>query len=92
MRCFICDKILSENEIQTNKDTKEFEPCPTCLEIALDAAYSDGFSPDGELDDPELQEQFGSGAVPTLESDTYRSYYDFCDAHAYQGNRTSEEE
>lgn len=43
MRCHICDRVLSDKEVVWNNDTKAFEPCGTCLDIALDAAYSDGF-------------------------------------------------
>lgn len=43
MRCHICDKDLSEKEVIYNEDLKAYEPCTTCLDIALDAAYSDGY-------------------------------------------------
>lgn len=43
MHCNICDKQLSEKEINYNDDLKSFEPCSVCLEAAMDAAYSDGF-------------------------------------------------
>ncbi len=44
MKCNICDAEISEKEIQWNPDYKSWEPCGTCIEIALDAAYSDGYS------------------------------------------------
>ncbi len=44
MRCYICDKLLTEKETVWNKDVGEYEPCTECLEIAYDAAFSDGFS------------------------------------------------
>lgn len=44
MRCAICDKDLSEKEIQWNEDMRGYEPCAFCLEIAMDAAYCDGFT------------------------------------------------
>ena len=44
MKCNICDKDLNEKEISFNKDIGAFEPCGQCLEIAFDAAFSDGFS------------------------------------------------
>lgn len=44
MRCAICDKDLSDKETIYNEDLKAYEPCTTCLDIALDAAYCDGFS------------------------------------------------
>jgi len=68
MHCNICDKILSESEISWNKELGTLEPCSLCLEIALDAAFSNGFSPDSEpLDDPDLNLQFGNGSVETLD-------------------------
>lgn len=48
MRCNICDNSLSDSEIQ-QFDDGSWEPCNTCLKVALDAAFSDGFEPnDGE--------------------------------------------
>ena len=44
MKCHICDKELSDKEVSWNKDLSAFEPCSTCLDIAFDAAFSDGFS------------------------------------------------
>jgi hypothetical protein len=46
MRCHICDKQLSDKEGAYNKDLQAREPCSICLEIAMDAAYSDGFQYD----------------------------------------------
>lgn len=43
MHCHICDKELSEKETNYNEDLGAFEPCTICLDIAMDAAYSDGF-------------------------------------------------
>lgn len=48
MHCNICDRMLSEKEIVWNKDIDTYEPCGTCLEIAMDAAYSDGFQYDDD--------------------------------------------
>ncbi len=42
-KCNICDKEIQGDEIQWNAAGQFFEPCGTCLEIAMDAAYSDGF-------------------------------------------------
>ena len=44
MKCAICDKDLSEKEVSWNKELKAFEPCGECLDIAFDAAFSDGFA------------------------------------------------
>lgn len=43
MRCNICDKQLSEKEINYNEDLPAFEPCSVCLEEIMDAAYSGNF-------------------------------------------------
>lgn len=79
MRCHICDKALTEAEIQVTPDQKTYEPCTVCMDIALDAAYSDGFVREEPLDDPDIEDQFGSGVVETLDEDYHRSVYDHCD-------------
>lgn len=66
MKCSICDREMTETDIVWNKDTKEFEPCPVCLDVIWETAYSGGF----------LKED----AVPTLEGEEYRSYFDHSDA------------
>lgn len=48
MRCNICDKQLTDKEIQWNKELQTWEPCSFCLEAAMDAAYSDGFQHDDD--------------------------------------------
>ena len=52
MRCYICDVELSENEIQITEENSSkatglpaSEPCTSCMDIAMDAAYCDGFEP-----------------------------------------------
>lgn len=44
MHCRICDKLMEPEEISWNVLTKEYEPCRTCMEIILDAAYTDKIS------------------------------------------------
>lgn len=82
MKCNICDKTLSEAEIIMLPDGK-FDCCSICLEIAMDAAYSDGFTREDPLTyDPEFDEEFGTGEVEILdEPDTYRSCYDHSDPY-----------
>jgi len=48
MRCNCCDRALSEQEIHFNPELGAWEMCVTCLEISLDAAYSQGFSRDDD--------------------------------------------
>lgn len=73
MRCHICDKALTEAETQVSPSGKGYEPCTTCMEIAMDAAYCDGFIREEPLDDPELDDEFGDGTVEVLDPDTFRS-------------------
>lgn len=87
MRCHICDKALTEAEIQYIPQTKEFDCCSTCLEVAMDAAYCDGFVKEDPLDDPELQDGFGNGSVEVLDPDSYRSTFDHCDPGFGVGDR-----
>ena len=44
MHCYICDKILSEKEIQLDPQTLKTEPCLECTEIIYEAAYTGQFS------------------------------------------------
>jgi cytidine deaminase len=39
MRCHICNAVLSEKEIQINRDHGDFDPCGTCLEV-IDEVFS----------------------------------------------------
>lgn len=89
MRCHICDKALADAEIQYIPETKTFDCCSTCLEIAMETAYCDGFVKEESLGSVELDEQFGSGAVEVLDPDTYRSAFDHCDP-GFQADRYSE--
>jgi hypothetical protein len=50
MRCGCCDRVLSEDEIQFNPEIKAWEMCSTCVDIAMDAAYSGSFSYDDDED------------------------------------------
>lgn len=68
MRCRICDKALSDAEIQTAPDGSS-EPCTPCMEIVLDAAYSDGFVRPDDLADE----------VETLDDETFMSELDELD-------------
>ena len=88
MHCNICDRILSETEIIFNTDIDTYEPCSTCLTVALDAAYSQGFSPDGEtLDDPDMPDWDETGPVETLDPDFQRNdeYESVSDVHYFEG-------
>lgn len=43
MRCSICDRELSDKEVTWNDELQDWEICTTCLEISLEAAFSDGY-------------------------------------------------
>ncbi len=75
MKCNCCDRDLSDPEIIWNKELGKngegaFELCSTCLEAAMDAAYSDGFVREEEkfedlgiwepLEEPELPFVYGN--------------------------------
>ena len=42
MHCKVCDREMSEKEITWNEELNDWEICSTCLEIALDTAFSNG--------------------------------------------------
>ena len=48
MKCNICDKDMSDKETSFNEELETFEPCTVCLDVAFDAAFSNGFSRDDE--------------------------------------------
>lgn len=79
MRCNICDKQLTDTEVSWNKDLGTFEPCSPCLEIALEAAYSDGFRPSDDDTGGEVN-PFGDGSAETLDPDLQRTFLEQGDA------------
>lgn len=58
MRCNICDHTLTDKEVIFNKEAEAFEPCTTCLDIAMDAAYCDGYQYNEETECVVLVESF----------------------------------
>ena len=48
MRCNCCNRQLNEKEITWNNDLQAWEMCGVCLDIAYDAAFSQGFRCDDE--------------------------------------------
>ena len=40
MRCHICNAVLSDQEIQWNKDHKDWDPCTTCQDI-IESVFND---------------------------------------------------
>lgn len=49
MRCSCCDRVLTEKEVSWNPEINNFEICTVCLDVALDAAYSNGFDPEDDM-------------------------------------------
>lgn len=49
MKCNICNKDMSDKEVSYNEDLKSYEPCTECLDIAMDAAYSQGFLTEDDI-------------------------------------------
>jgi hypothetical protein len=64
MRCHICDKQLSDKEGAYNKDLQAREPCSYCLEIAMDAAYSDGYQYDEDYREVVVDADFDDSDSP----------------------------
>lgn len=60
MRCYICDKILEDDQVQYNEDHKDYDPCQTCLNAVEDilAGFSDLPAPDPEDAVPILEGLF----------------------------------
>ena len=72
MKCYICNKDLTDDEIVIDNDTKEYAPCSECMAIILDAAYSDGFvKPDEEEIEP-VEETFFKGYYEDVQ-DSYKT-------------------
>lgn len=75
MHCKACDKQLSDKELSWNEDLKDWELCTTCLDVALDAAYCDGF----HTEDDEyviIDDNFGYGDAGDILSHSFVGEYD----------------
>jgi hypothetical protein len=48
MRCYICNRALSEKEISLDEQTLKTEPCGECLEVIYDTAYPSGYDPNDD--------------------------------------------
>jgi hypothetical protein len=71
MRCSCCDRAMTDKEIKWNKELNDWELCTTCLEVAMDAAYSDGHSYDDTdlLFVPLVDDTFDEGLSLTAHND-----------------------
>lgn len=49
IHCDICDRDMSDKEIQYNEDLKTYESCTTCLDIAMEAAYTGQFKTEDDV-------------------------------------------
>lgn len=85
MRCNCCDKALSDTEIVWNNELKAYELCSICLEIAMDAAFSQGYQRPGDEIAVEIGDEFGDGIVETLDADVGVSGLQWGDASDIPG-------
>lgn len=77
MRCNCCDRKMSDKEISWNKDLNTFEMCSECLEISLDAAFSEGFTPEDDRDSvPAIDSSFDEQDDETQWSNVFGRSYD----------------
>lgn len=61
MRCYICDRVLDDENVQYNELHKDYDPCPTCLAVIEDLC---GFG-----DRPTVTEdEFGDDLLDELSS------------------------
>ena len=76
MRCNICDRNLTDKEVSFNKDLDTWEPCTDCLDVAMDAAYSQRFGPESAHDGIILDSDFDEGYLPEYVNEyaSYRGY------------------
>ena len=73
MRCYICDKLMSDAEVHWMPETESFDCCSICLEIALEAANCGH-------DSDEIDEDAAAGEEnEILDVETYRTVFDHCD-------------
>lgn len=67
MHCNCCDRQLPDKEIIWNEELGAWELCSTCLEIAMEAAYCDGFQTEDDeyiiLDDEDSYEYYLVGRL-----------------------------
>lgn len=74
MRCNCCDRELDEKEIIWNTELQAWEMCNTCLDIAMDAAYSQGFSYDDEDSLYIIDEEYDDDIAYAPVSDWYGGF------------------
>lgn len=85
MRCNVCDKALSNDEVSWNPEIKAWEMCSVCLDVAMDTAFSQGYNrPDDEIT-VEVGDEFGDGIIETLDTETSVSVYQWGDASDITG-------
>lgn len=77
MRCKACDKEMKDTEIQWNPELNDWELCPTCFEIAMDAAYCDGIQAEEDDEFVVLDDSLLYGDSSDIV--TYRNLYDYDD-------------
>lgn len=66
MKCYICDKELSEKEIIYNEEVSSYEPCTTCLDVIYDTAYCGNFAFDPDAVEF-VDEDYDKADVPFID-------------------------
>lgn len=79
MHCKACDKELSEKEINWNSDLNDWELCTHCLDVAMDAAWTNGFNGEDEEEfvvlDGDFDDRYGYDSY-THAPGTYEEDYE----------------
>jgi hypothetical protein len=75
LKCHICDRDLSDTEVIFSNDTQTYEPCTTCLNIVMEAAYCEGFVKEEPYPEIEIFED----ETEVLEPEFERLGYGFAD-------------
>lgn len=69
MRCYICDKVLSEP--QFNTDHRSYDPCQTCLDVIQ--GVLDGYKDKPSMDEDDFYEEI-SLELPIPHTHVYDDY------------------
>jgi hypothetical protein len=76
MRCRVCEKPLIPEEIAFSPSAEGFECCTVCLDIAMDAAYCDGFFKDDTSGEMLIEEGLIPPGDVVLDWDAYRTTFE----------------
>jgi hypothetical protein len=54
IKCFICNRTLEEDQVQFNENHKDYDPCPTCLDVIEDLLAGYGGQPDTSAEEDKI--------------------------------------